>query len=238
MERGISEEAPDAFPVRRVCVIGNSYVGAMYRAYTAQLVAMAGFEFSFFASAGAGYYQVGFADGDIVNTPITSGGSPRLADYDRFVLYGDAPTPRSALEIHRNLASPVYSAQLRRTALSEWLARSASLKLSLALRRLVDRPILVLSNNVRIEADRGDLADYIEGSDLLSRWLHPALYVAPPLGLYSDEGRARPELYSGSLNVAGVEPDRNEQPDHHHTHYNQTGGALVLADLVERLRKL
>jgi len=34
----------------------------------------------------------------------------------------------------------------------------------------------------------------------------------------------------------GVEPDRTVQPQHHHFHFNQLGGAIMLDRIVERLR--
>ncbi|MDE1147177.1 MAG: hypothetical protein PW843_11230 [Azospirillaceae bacterium] len=218
---------------RRVCVIGNSYTGAVKRAYQLGLVDTRGHTLNFFANPGPNFINLRLDGKRIVDAPFSDGGSDDVDDYDAFVVYGDTPTPVEIRTFMDGLSTESYSRQVRAAALRERLLQSHAYRICGQLLTAQDRPVFLLSRNYSVEECRGN-GDVAERTDaLFAEAIRPACHIPFPVPLFGGDGHPLPDLYSGSLNVDGVEPDRIEQPHHHLVHLNQTGGALVLAAVLE-----
>ena len=96
LHAGSALTASGARPRRRICVIGNSSVGAV-RIALGDRGAPGAYEFAFFASDGPKFDRV-VLDGDCVaGFEVNSGGDRDLRGYDAFVLQGRLPTACAAL---------------------------------------------------------------------------------------------------------------------------------------------
>ena len=221
----------------RVCLIGSSYVGAVYRAYTKSRKSKS-LEFSFFASPLNKLDEMDFVGNVITHAKVSSGGSPDVANYDLFVIFADLPIPHTLAFSEGRLSRGPYSAQLRAVALRDVILRTQSFKLLARLRAVTDKPIYLMSRNVPLIIPKNQSREAWEkGGLLFEQLLAPNFYIPPAPELFTEDLAPKPEYYLGSLNVEGVEPDREKQPDHHLDHLNQAGGAVVLAHIERYLEK-
>ncbi len=219
-------------------MIGNSAVGPVYRAYQASSITK-GYEFSFFASAGDMYERLSFQGSTIVNARFSSGGSADISDYDYFAIYGSMPAPHQCFDHEQKLSAAPSSDQVRSVALRNWILQFRSARLLLELQTITHKPIFVVSGNIKLhEVGVASPADYARGAALIAAAIAPGVYVPFPQQFFSCDGRPDYKYYRDSLNVNGVEPDRKLMPAHHFNHLNQAGGALVLAEIMQRLRQI
>jgi hypothetical protein len=219
----------------RVCIIGNSLVGAVLRAYQDRFP-VDGYAFSFFAHPGHEYETVGFDGTMIVNVPFSNGGSFDMADYDEFVVYGDLPTPSQAVQYWRSLSADLYSVQVRQSVFRDWVFLSKSARIMQELCRLAKRPVFGISKNNLLYDLVEAKSSCDEGELLIKNSISPNIYIPHPTFFIGVDNKLNPKYYCGSLNVLGVEPDRTVQPQHHHFHFNQLGGAIMLDRILEWLR--
>lgn len=217
----------------RVCVIGNSMVGAVLKAYRDR--SPSNYSFHFFAHPGLEYEHIRFDGTTIVNVPFSSSTDFDMAHYDAFVVYGDLPTPLQAARYWRGLSPDLYSDQVRGAAFKGWLRRSKSMRIAQEVGLLTGRPVYCLSKNSLLHDDIGPKAEAEEGSVLLTAAMEPHGYIPHPDKLLNSDGRPDPAYYIGSLNVLGEEPDRMQQPEHHHFHFNREGGAIMLDQVIRWL---
>lgn len=234
--RQTDDRAAPGRPPRQVCVIGNSFIGALFRAYRDGL-GTDGYAFSFFASAGPKFEHIDFDGQAIVKALITSGGSTDLTLYDCFVIHGDLPAAHDAAKYAREMPEARYSEQVRRFAMRQQILKSKSARLSQTLSTITDKPIFLLSRNLNQPLSVGPEADSDEGAALIAREIAPATYIPFPPALFSEDRYPKAEYYNGSLDVFGEEPDRVAKAGHEISHFNKDGGVLMLAHIVEYLRK-
>jgi hypothetical protein len=217
-----------------VCLIGNSFLGAVRRAYESQ-PHHDKYILSFFANAGSEFDKLGITDNKIVNAPHHSGGSHDVRDYDYFVIYGDAPTPLNCAVFYRGVSSELYSASVRSAALESWMAQFNAIKLVHALRKVTDKPLYLLSHNVNQVGNIGTRADNDEGMALLKPLIRPCHLIEFPGELFLENGRPKLQYYKGSLNVAGEQDDRSASTLRDRYHLNADGGALILGAIIAAL---
>lgn len=219
----------------RICVLGNSFVGALQRAYTTSTPEQGLSSYGFFASAWPEYLDLDVADGVIVKAAVSNRCSARVADYDACVVYGDLPGPDEAAAMWDSLPSRRYSEQVRAAALRCWAEGRHALRLA---RRLTDAGatrIALVSRNPDLTQSAGARETRSRGASLIEAAIAPFVYVPHPDELFDANGFPKAEFYKDSLNVAGEQPDRALQPAHHHTHLNAPGGKLLLTAVQRRL---
>lgn len=223
----------------RVCMLGSSLSGAVRKAYEALPPKQrCHVDVQFFANAGTGYQDIAVASGQISNTPYTTGGDLQLTSYDSFVVYGSMPTPNECLRHKRSLEAGHYSTAAQALALKDWIQSFKSSRLTAEIASLTNAPVLVLSQNYNIEDNIGTMQEYKEGCQLLQEAIAPAFYIPFPANLFLASGSPDQKYYKDSLNVEGIEPNRDIQPIHHHYHLNQQGGLLVLEQIFSCLATL
>ena len=233
---GGGEIAAEPAPRPRVCVIGNSYVGALYRAFEDPALT-AGFDFRFFASPMEQFVDVRFENGEIVGTRVDNGGPRALSDHDIFVIYAQAPGPRALIEGERELNDGRYSRQVREAALARWLRAFPGPRLMTALSQIVAKPIYMLSGNPRVEAEGGgSWALQARGEQLMNALIAPCCYIPFPRELFDEHLRLRTRFYRAPLNIRGQTANLKATPNFYLNHLNQEGGAAVLGAIVARLR--
>jgi hypothetical protein len=221
----------------RICLIGNSYLGAVRRAYES-LPNRDKYTISFFAGAGSAFDKLGITENTIVNASHHSGGSDDVREYDCFVIYGDAPTPRNCIQFTNSIPSTRYSTSVRLSALDGWMSQFKTIKLVYLLREMTDKPIFLLSRNVNQSEDIGTPAENKDGIAVMESIIRPCKFIQFPETLFLSNRRPNPKYYQGSLNVSGEEPDRLKQPRHHHYHLNADGGALILSAIMTSLGEI
>ena len=224
-------------PVRRVCVIGNSFVGALRRAYADRQLTE-GFEFSFFANGGDSFRRLTFEGPRLTGYFKHFGASPDMRDYDYFLVYADAPMPMDRLDVERGLSTGRFSAQVRAAALRGWRDQFHSFAIVSSLHAISDKPILLHSGNVHIDENVGSLADNQAAAAFMEAMIAPAIYVSFPSEIFLPDGSPDLKFYTGSLDILGQEPDREKLPAHHTVHLNLAGGTLVLKNILAKLSEL
>jgi len=221
--------------LKRVCIVGNSYIGAVKKAYSTKPSGDDDFDLFFFASAGTFFQNINILDGVLVNIYQGDDSSRRIVDYDITVVYGDFPTPRQVFLFANEARENIYSDQLRRARLENWFMKFCSYRLCLSLVELNGPRVFMLSRNYNISETILPQIEYDEGSTIIREHLASVTYVQAPHSLFSSSGQIQEIYYSKSLNVFGEEPDRNEQPKHHHNHLNEAGGRLVLTAILDSI---
>jgi hypothetical protein len=220
---------------RRVCIIGNSSVGAVYRAYAEGLVACPHHHLAFFARGGQSFDAIGLQGAMLTGFQVTSGDSADLRDYAEVVITADMQTPLQARDLLRDMEAAGYTARVRAAALRDRVSASRAMGLAACIARAFSGPIRVMSSTIHAGQRIGGIAELDAAAALVAAAALPFTYVPPPSALFGADGTVRPDYHSNSLNIAGLEPDRTLQPKHHERHYNLAGGALVLEHLLARL---
>jgi hypothetical protein len=215
---------------RRICVIGNSSVGAVRVALGDR--PPEGYVFSFFANGGPHFDRIGFSGDLVVGADAVSNGDPDLRTYDAFALHGRMPAAFEALRFARGLDSRRYSRQVQEAARRDWSANYRSWALGLELHARYGKPVLALSRNVFASECAGPEPERGEANKVMAGTLAPLRFVPLPEALFDAEGRVRREYFSRYVNVRGRE-SREATPDE--WHYNRDAGALILAALLRSL---
>lgn len=214
----------------RVCVIGNSMVGALARACIEEPVA--GYDFQFFARATKTYEALRFEGTILHDVAFSTTPDTDMAHYDTFVIYGDVPPPHTTARQWRSLSTGSYSRQVRQAAFHDWLHAFKSMRLAWELHDRLGKPIFCLSMNRSYQDKSGTPDEMDEGVRLLAEAMAPFGYIPHPDGLLGPDGHPDPAYHVGSLDVRGEEPDRTIKPLHHYVHFNRRGGALIRDQIV------
>jgi hypothetical protein len=221
----------------QVCVIGNSYVGAIKKAYQSGEMNTTPYSFSFLASPGAEFHNIKIIDGEVNNIRFFDGAtSKRVDDYGAVIVYGDMPLPADVLALFKRLPPDKYSLAVRKACLLNWLQDFTAYKLASALAARRRPRIFVLSRNYLVGTRVAARSERSDGVALIREMIRPASYIQTPELLVPDEGNLQNDIYSGSLNVLGEKANRAEQPIHHLEHLNLAGGKVMLAAIVDCLR--
>lgn len=216
---------------RRICVIGNSSVGAV-RLALADRSAPSGYDFSFFASGGPKFDSIGFAEDELIGAEVHNGGDRNLRTYDGFVLHGRFPTSYETLAFERGLAADRYSLGVRAQARRDWREAYKSWGMALSLHERYAKPVWALSRNVFSSESAGPPGERAEADALMTRLLAPLRFVPLPEALFEAEGQVRRVFYTSYVNVHGREGSASSQDE---WHYNREAGGLILDNLLARL---
>lgn len=216
---------------RRVCVIGNSSIGAV-RMALGDRGAPGAYEFAFFASGGPKFDAIAL-DGDrLTGFEVDSGGERDLRCYDAFVLQGRLPTAYEALAFERHLAPLRYSQTVQTLALRDWRESHKGWTLALTLHERYGRPALTISRNVFASERAGERPEREAADAAFAQLLAPLRFVALPQALFEDDGQVARRFYSGYVNVHGRQGPA-ATPDE--WHYNREAGGLILDSLIAQL---
>jgi hypothetical protein len=218
---------------RRICVIGNSSVGAV-RVALSRRPPLERYDFSFFASAGAKYENVGLAGDLLVGAEADSGGDRDLSTYDAFVMHGRIPATWEAAEFEAFMRPDRYSRAVQALARLDWRDRHKSWGVGLRLAERYGKPTFAIGRNVFANECAGDLGARREGEAILTRTLAPLRFIPLPDALFEDDGRVRRAFFANPVNV------RARPVPAHLTdlwHYNREAGGLILDELLRALEE-
>jgi hypothetical protein len=216
---------------RRICIIGNSSIGAVRLALNDRS-SLDRYIFSFFGSGGPKFDAMEISGDHLVGAEVESGGDRDLSAYDGFVLHGRFPAAFEALDFERNLSPDRYSANVRALARKDWRNRYKSWGMGLALHARYGKPVLAVPRNVFASECAGARAERAEADEAMSRFVAPLRFVALPDALFDDSGRVLQSFYSKYVNVHGHESRASTNDE---WHYNREAGALILDKLIAGL---
>lgn len=221
---------------RKICILGSSYVGAVYSAYR-NAGASAEFELDFYGHSNGGFPSVDVVAGQIQNTRFRSpGGSGMVSDYDAFVVYADLPSPHDLSKIMGICARDGLSQQVTEALIADVVTSKAAYRIAETLRARTGRPVFLVSANVvSISKAKLDAASYARAVALIESALGAGVYIAFPGSLFDERYRPRPEFYKDSVLLTGDKA--RETPGHDYHHMNEAGGAEILRAILDHLER-
>jgi hypothetical protein len=221
--------------MKRVCLIGNSYLGALRKALDSGLVNSEGYRFDFVASPGKEFRKLDIRDGKFLNAYIsTLSDEFRIDSSVYYVVYSSLPSPQLLSE---PLGESRYSRQVREAAASDRIRMSAAFKFYEKLKRATSSPIIVLPGNPHLNSRKISVDTYIWASDCLRRELGES-YHPLPNELYGEGFVPQPKYHEGSIDIASSAVDARRRPSHMNDHMNEKGAALVFNSLVDRIASM
>ena len=217
----------------RIGIIGNSYVGAAFRAW--QLNPTFGSAaIDFHAAGGNNFQYIDVDDGRIVNArALAYPHCGNVGDYDAIFVYGTFPNPQELALLRRKLRKLAYSTQAIDLTVQDVMAASASHRLCRKLHAMYGGRVFVVSNNVpsNLAAIRPD--DYERSLADIESFLRPVRYLRFPARLFGPDLLPLAEYYKDSVRITGAPPASEAQRKHDIYHMNPLGGEVMLRHIVE-----
>lgn len=220
---------------KRICVIGNSYVGAVFLAYESSKSSLQGLEIDFYTAAGTDFPLMDIVGNSIVNVKFSNSNSmDGLGDYDCYFVYGDLLSPQGIVELERRLKSLAYSRQVINCTLADAICSAFSYRLCLKLKKITKSPVHLISHNV-LQQSKLHLsgAEYFDALKVLENTLGGDVYHAFPVELFDDNYVPKDIYHKDSVMING-KPGAQHQ-GHDRYHMNAQGGALVLNSILRKL---
>lgn len=217
----------------RICVIGSSYIGALYTAYKEAGSARDRYDVDFYGRAAGRFREVRISDGYVRNARFSSReDSIPIERYEAFVIYADMPSPEDLEQVLRECRRASASGQLMKALVRDMVRTTASYRLARSLAQANGKPILILSRNVA-SPPRIALGEAVYDSlvAMLRSAVAPYSYLPFPRQLFTGAFRPDPRFYQGSLDIAGDKAGTNERRDRNHM--NELGGRLMLNAILD-----
>lgn len=220
----------------KICILGSSYVGAVYSAYR-RGGSVAGFALEFYGHSNGGFPNVDVVDGRIRNVRFQSPDAHGLvSDYEAFVVYADLPSPHDLSKIMGRCVRDGLSQQVSEALVADIITGKAGCRIAEKLRACTGKPVFLVSANVvSISKAKLNAASYARAVALIENALGEGVYIPFPENLFDERYWPRPEFYKDSVLLTG---DRAEDtPGHDYHHMNEAGGAEVLQAILGRLER-
>ena len=217
--------------MKRICVIGSSWIGAVRKAkdvgsYTA-------YDFQYYGSNGKNFEQIDIIDGRVVNFLVSSEDVPRaITEYDAFFIYGDYLAPYTVLHHDGKLQGDGFSQQVRTATSIDLIRASRSNYLAQKIRSLSPARIFVYSHHVyRDTQPVEDEGQYRAAVSLLENALTNAVYLRTPSEILTDQFVFKEQYCLGSVGL-GPQGGKAKIVEHDRCHLNVEGGKIVLDDMM------
>jgi hypothetical protein len=231
----------------KICVIGNSHVGALKRAWDKMSPAHPGLELVFFAHRGNGMSALKPQGKKLVPTTddlcaamkFTSGGQDHIvpADYDAFLIYGLKASPNFGA------GERFFSRQVRQQALDDLTHNKLSLKVLKMVRQLSEAPVYLghepLNSASETRPD-ASIAPYESGIAQLNESFYGPLgaemLMQPPSTMVNGKN-TDPSFSKDSQRLAiGTSNNDAAHPEGEDRHMNAAFGEIWLGAFIERLK--
>lgn len=221
---------------KKICVLGSSYIGAVFSAYKADRTFRDRYEIDFYGHSNGGFPNVDVIGGHFRNVRFKSPAvSVDVSTYDAFVIYADLPSPQDIAKFTAGCAASGCSSQVTEAVISDIIKAKTSYRLFQTLRELTGKPVFLISANVvLVSTIKMTDARYDYNVSMIEKVLGPGTYLPFPRDLFDRSYIPLGEFYRGSIALTG-EPPENGDPGHDNHHMNETGGARVLAAIIARL---
>ena len=222
----------------RICLIGSSYIGAVYTAYRNDPSAGERYAFDFYGHSNGGFPNTDIVGGQIRNMRFKSPAQPvDVGEYDAFVIYGDLPAPHDLAKKINVCVNAKASQQLMEALVTDIGRSTTSLRLADTLHAATGKPVLIMSGNVVIisRAKMGD-ARHAFLVSLFDKALAPHIYIPFPRAIFLENFLPNDEYYQGSIGLTGEKAQAETGHDNHHM--NERGGLLILQTMMDRLDQM
>jgi hypothetical protein len=229
-----------------LCIIGNSHVAALKKAWDVIRAEYPSIKVTFFARRGNELNNLVVTNGKLQSPneagakelEFVSGGRRRIDPdkYDVFLVYGCY-----ARATFRN-SEPFYSRAVQDRAAHDLVDGSLSFKLLTSLRTITNKPVLVGHNPLEA-AKSNELAHgpdaYVAGIKMLNDLIYRPLgaeILMQPLETIVNGCATRLEFSKGSRRLAiGDQFDDDTYPDTGNDHMNEEFGKMWLVELFKKL---
>jgi hypothetical protein len=229
----------------RLCVVGNSHVASLKKAWNELSRQHPEVQITFFACRGRHLFRLVARDGclscDVAALrqilSFTSGGASeiRVADYDQFLIYGSDARP------YFTFPGEVFSRAVVMQSVYDSVGGTLAYYLLRQLRRLTDKPVyvghcpLLGAKEVRF---RQKPQTYIDGIDFINRVFYNTLraeLVPQPIATIVNGTATDPAYVRGATRLAvGDALDDVPQPETDLSHMNGEFGKLWLTQFLDR----
>jgi hypothetical protein len=230
----------------KICIIGNSHVGALKRAWDTISPAYPGLEMVFFAHRGNGMAALKRQGKQLVPTSdalaaaikFTSGGLDRIVpnDYDAFLIYGLRASPNFGDN------DRFFSRQVRQQAVEDLTGNTLSLRILKMVRQLTDTRIYLGHDPLNsASADRPDAsnAPYESGIAILNDCVYGPLgaeMLMQPLSTVVNGRNTDASFSQNSQRLAISTANREEKhSEGEDKHMNEAFGEIWLTAFIARL---
>lgn len=232
----------------KVCIIGNSHVGALKRAWDRISKDHPGLELVFFAHRGTGMSALKSRDGQLLTDDealasamrFTSGGLDRIIpqDYDVFLIYGLRASPN-----FRN-GNQYISSQAENQAAEDLTRNRLSFRILTMLRGLTDKRIFLGHDPLKaatVTRPKASPRHYQAGIEFLNERIYGPLgaeMLVQPVSTIVNGRNTHASFSLGSLRLAiGESSEGVSHPNGEELHMNDGFGEVWLVNFFTRLEE-
>ncbi|CAL4869165.1 hypothetical protein MMA231_03456 (plasmid) [Asticcacaulis sp. MM231] len=222
--------------MEKICVIGSSYMGAVYKAYELDMQKSAQVEIDFFGNGRMSFGLIDIVGGEIKNARFRNSKNAATSVYDAFFIYGDMLTPHDMIATEKKLRRHAYSSQVVASVKSDKIKGTQSWQLYNKVKNVTSKPVYILSSNVMLETPAlTNEKQYQFGVNALEEVLGPNTYHPFPRTIFSDCFQPQDMYYKASVYLDGKAADPSRHANHDMCHMNELGGKLILDSMISRL---
>lgn len=227
----------------KICVIGNSHVGALKLAWDELRLDYPGKEFTFFACGGSGMKEMVVSNGRFIAGNVrlkrrleyTSGGVGEVVpeDYDLFLVYG------LGLALTPFDETAFYSLAVKEAARKDRLEKSLNFRVCELLRTITNKPVFIAHNPFPSQAlkkgKRVSIDKVREEVSWCKKFLEcRASFVSQPEVTIVDGFYTKQEYSKGSRKLeTGDKDDGDLHPEDDFTHMNVEYGKVWVRDFFD-----
>lgn len=229
----------------KICVLGNSHVGSLKRAWDQVSYKWPDVELTFFAQRGDGLRGLSIADGRLVATnerlksalEFTSGGHSDIDPngFDSILIYGSGAMP--AFQSDR-----FVSAAALKCSLEDLTYDTVSYSVLRKIRGLTDKFVWVGHDPLRARGvvdNSGNVKEYLSGINILNEKIYCPLnsrMVTQPIETIVNGKNTDAKYSAGSKRLSiGDAADGESHPEHDSLHMNDAFGKLWICQFLESL---
>ncbi len=226
--------------MKKICVIGNSHIGALIGASHTIMeneeVKNKSVSLDFFANAGQGIQLVKVKNGELkgVRYSTTKKNDIYLKDYDLFFICCDLYGPNFISQSKYELRN--FSTQVREQATKDRIHHSHSMRLFREITAETSAPVYIASRPIRPAAHEISKDEFIDGINVISKLIQPAIYVEPPLSVLTETFTGNTDFFKNSSNMLGKPVSKEKHPNHDMDHMNENGGVEVLLHFLNKIQ--
>lgn len=222
--------------MKKICVIGSSYMGAVYKAYDQDMQKSDQVEVDFFGNGRMSFGLIDIIDGDIKNARFRNSDNSAANVYDATFIYGDMLTPHDMVALEKKLRRTPYSSQVVASVKMDKVRQTESWQLYKKVKSATSKPVYILSSNILLETPPlTNEKQYNFGIRALEEALEPNIYHQFPRAIFTESFQPRDIYYKGSVYLDGKAADPNRHANHDMCHMNELGGKLILDSMIARL---
>lgn len=222
----------------KLCIIGNSFAGSVYRAYQLQSAEFRGrVRIDFHAAGGVNFKSIAVEEERIVNArAIAVKHGDCIADYDALIVYGCLPNPEDVAGMRWSMYESGISSEVSDAAVFDSISASESYQLCRMLEPFGRSKIFALSRNPRSNGGSMDQQEHDAAVGDIVAGLGTIGYIPFPRSLYDAEYVPKFEYYKGSVRIDGSSGQSPTQAKQDIFHMNAKGGGLVLGGILQALK--